>query len=218
MLTPRMETVAKLTGKNNLVADIGCDHGKLSAYLIKNNLAQKVYATDISEKSLLKARILCEKEGLDNIFFFQGDGFSAFDILPDCAVIAGMGGEIISHIILHKNARTKLVLQPMKDSDILYKTLIENGFCINEVRIVREEGRFYEIILAEKGKMDSFDYAFPPMDKLVKDDTAKEFLYHKISVLEKALQGAEKSQSPRADELKNMINTVKGVIFNAYGQ
>lgn len=218
MLTPRMEAIAQLLGKNKKVADIGCDHGKLSIYLIKNNLADVVYATDISVQSLEKAKILKEKENIEKIFFFVGDGFDAFDVKPDAAVIAGMGGEVIKHIISHKNARTKLVLQPMKDSDIVYKKLVEDGFAINVVQVVSEGGRFYEIIVAEPGMDEVFDYSLPPINKLVKNHDAKKFLIHKISVLEKALKGAQKSESKRADEIKAMIEKIKGVIFDAYGQ
>ena len=218
MLTPRMKTVAEMLGKNKVVADIGCDHGKLSVYLIKNNLAEKVYATDISEKSLEKAKNLCENEGIENVLFFVGDGFYAFDDKPDAAVIAGMGGEVIKHIVEHKNARTKLVLQPMKDSDALYETLVEEGFFIKEVRVVREGGRFYEIILAEVGKDKKFDYNLPPMEKLLKNDTAKDFLLHKITVLEKALKGAQKSKTQRDVEIKEIIDRIKGVISDDYGQ
>ncbi len=218
MLTPRMKAVAELLGKNDIVADIGCDHGKLSVYLIKNELAQKVYATDISLSSLNKAKMLKEKENIENIELCLGDGFDAFDIMPDGAVIAGMGGEVIKHIISHKNARTKLVLQPMKDSDTVYKTLVENGFLIKEVRIIAEGGRFYEIILAEPGNNIVFDYSLPPMDKLLKDQCAYEFLLHKIKVLEKALVGAQKSKSQRYNEIKDMIESIKGVIYNAYGK
>ncbi len=218
MLTPRMKMVAQMLGKNKIVADIGCDHGKLSVYLIENGLAEKVYATDISKQSLEKAKILCENMGINNVSFYLGDGFDAFEEKPDAAVIAGMGGEVIKHIISHKNAKTKLVLQPMKDSDTLYKALIEEGFCIKNVQVVREGGRFYEIILADVGITKEFDYSLPPMDVLKKNEEAKDFLLHKINVLEKALQGAKKSKTQRCAEIEDMIDNIKGVISDAYGQ
>ncbi len=215
MLTTRMITITQLLGKNKTVADIGCDHGKLSVYLIKNHMADVVYATDISAQSLEKAKKLIENENVNNVFFYIGDGFEAFEKKPDAAVIAGMGGEVIKHIISHKNARTKLVLQPMKDSDIVYKHLVENGFEIIKVQIVREGGRFYEVILAEPGKNESFNYFLPPIEKLEMNQDAYDFLVHKIKVLEKALKGAEKSSSNRADEIRSFIETIKGVISDA---
>ncbi len=218
MLTPRMLAVASLAGVNDTVADIGCDHGKLSAYLIKNKLAQKVYATDISEQSLKKARLLKEKECLKNMQLFLGDGFDAFNKPVDCAIIAGMGGETIKNIISHKYAKTKLVLQPMKDSDILYKGLLESGFYIDKVQIVREGGRFYEIIMCFPGDDKPFDYLMPPLDKIVKDDVLRDFLIHKISVLKKSLQGISltRTNMERLEEVNYKITKIEDVLNNVY--
>ncbi len=222
MLTPRMEAIVNLLGINETVADIGCDHGKLSAYLIKNNYANKVFATDISEPSLEKANKLAKKEELNNISFFVGDGFNALPQKTDAAVIAGMGGEVIANIIDNEFAKTKLVLQPMKDTDILYKKLYSLGFCIEKEVIVREGGRFYEIILAVPGSDVPFDYELVPVDRLLKDESALLFLKHKIEVLTKALKGAGKSNSPdgikRYNEIKQKIKLLNEVIIDAYGK
>ncbi len=219
MLTPRMLAVASLAGTNDLVADIGCDHGKLSVYLIKNRLAKNVFATDISEKSLQKAIALMKREEINDIDFFLGDGFNAFNKPVDCAIIAGMGGETISEIIDHKYAKTKLVLQPMKDSEVLYKRLFELNFCIEKVQIVREGGRFYEIILCVPQKSEKFDFSLPPIEKLVKNDTAKEFFVHKLNVLKKAYLGASKSETDkeRFNEIEKKILKIEDVLNNVFG-
>lgn len=219
MLTPRFEAIISLLGKNDTVADIGCDHGKLSAFLIKNGLAKRVFASDISEPSLEKAKKLVEKENLKNVFFYVSDGFSEFNEKPDAAVIAGMGGEIIKNIISHPFAKIKLVLQPMKDSDILFKGLYELRFCIEKEVIAREGGRFYEVILASPGEDKPFNYYLPPMDRLKKDEIALKFLEHKISVLKKAAKGAQNtSNNYRFIELSEMIKTIEGVIKNDFGK
>lgn len=219
MLTPRFQAIVELLGKNGTVADIGCDHGKLSVWLIKNNLAKKAFATDISKPSLEKAKKLVEKEKIQNIDFFLGDGFSVLNEKPDAAVIAGMGGDVIKNIISHKFAKTKLVLQPMKDSDILFKGLYELGFCIEKEVIVREGGRFYEIILASPGNDKPFDYNLPPMDRLFKNENAKNFLIHKIYVLKKASEGAKNTRdTARFNELTNIIKTIEEVIKNDFSQ
>ena len=222
MLTPRMNAIVSLLGYNDTVADIGCDHGKLSAYLIKNGLANKVFATDISFLSLEKAKKLKEKEKLANIFFYLGDGFSCLDQKPECAVIAGMGGQVISDIITHPLAQTKLVLQPMKDSDILFEKLYGLGFKIEKEIIVREGGRFYEIILATLGTDEPFDYSLPKMNVLEKNEDAFLFLQHKKSVLEKALQGSNNAVSEegklRFNQIQEKIKLIDEVICNAYGK
>lgn len=222
MLTPRMKAIASLLGSNDTVADIGCDHGKLSAYLIKNGLANKVFATDISLLSLEKAKKLKEKEKLNNISFYLGDGFSCLSEKPDAAVIAGMGGQVIAQIIEHPFAKTKLVLQPMKDSDILFKKLCLSGFKIENEVVVREGGRFYEIILACPGTEEPFDYSLPKMDVLIKNEDALLFLEHKKSVLQKALKGSQNAVSEegklRLNELNEKIKMIDEVIINAYGK
>ncbi len=222
MLTPRMNAIVSLLGTNDTVADIGCDHGKLSAYLIKNGFANKVFATDISLLSLEKAKKLKEKEKLNNISFYLGDGFSCLYEKPDAAVIAGMGGQVIADIIEHSFAKTKLVLQPMKDSDILFQKLYLLGFKIEKEVIVREGGRFYEIILAQPGTEEPFDYSLPKMDRLLKNEDALLFLKHKKSVLQKALQGSQKAISEegkiRLNQLEDKIKMIDEVIKNAYGK
>lgn len=222
MLTPRMKAIANLIGKNKTVADIGCDHGKLSVYLIKNNIAQTVFATDISSPSLEKAKKLAKSENIKNITFYVGNGFEPLPERPDAAVIAGMGGQVIADIITNEFAKTKLVLQPMKDTDILYKQLYSLGFYIEKEVIIRQGGRFYEIILAVPGQDKPFDYDIVPIDRLQKDENALLFLQHKVNVLTKALKGASKSDSPdgikRYDEINNKIKLLNEVIIDAYGR
>ena len=213
-----MKAVVQLLRNNGTVADIGCDHGKLSVYLLQNEFAKKVFATDISAPSLDKAKKLAEKEKIKNIEFYVGDGFDALPETPDAAVICGMGGDVIAKIIAHQKAKTKLVLQPMKDSDILFSALNENGFYIEKEKIVREDNRFYEIILAFPGKMEPFDFSLAPLNKIVFDSDAVAFFEHKIHVLQKALKGAEKTKSDRGtarlNELKERISVLERVICN----
>jgi len=222
MLSSRLDAIVSLLDKNSIVADIGCDHGKLSVFLLKNKLAEKVFATDISSASLDKAKKLAKDEQVDNIMFFYGDGFSCLPQPVDAAVIAGMGGQVIANIIENDLAKTKLILQPMKDSDILCKKLFSLGFFVEKVVVIRESGRFYEIILAKPGSDTAFDYELPPIDRLLMNEDAHMFLEHKISVLKKALNGAYKANSiqgkKRFDEINRKIELIKEVIKNAYGE
>ncbi len=217
MNSHRLLIIAGLLGKNVSVADIGCDHGQLSAYLLQNGLADTVTATDISPKSLQKAERLKSELKLDKLFLACGDGFGALSQKPDAAVVAGMGGEVIAKMLQHPYSHTKLVLQPMKDSDILYKALTDNGFFIEKVVIAREDRRFYEIILAQPGKNEPFDYSLPPFDKLYMNDDAVGFLKKKATVLSRAADGAKKSDEKRYDELTAQLTRVKEVIADVDG-
>jgi len=63
-----------------------------------------------------------------------------------------MGGELIASIIeaapWTRDARIRLVLQPMSHAEILRAYLLENGFCILDQTLVKEE-KVYQIICAE---------------------------------------------------------------------
>lgn len=49
----------------------------------------------------------------------------------------------------------KFILQPMKDSAYLRKYLIENGYKICDEELVKENQKYYEIIVAEHGRQKS---------------------------------------------------------------
>lgn len=138
-------------------ADIGCDHGIIAYYVVKNGLAKKVYACDISEKSLEKARALISDKDAE---FLVGDGFSPLKergICVDEAVIAGMGGEMIIKILSACADRPRLVLGAQKNTDKLRRFLVSHGYFIeNDVKVL-DGGIFYDIIRAVPGQSDMPD-------------------------------------------------------------
>ncbi len=216
-LSKRLQKVASLAGECDVLADIGCDHGYLSAYFAENSKAKVILASDISENSLKKAREHCKEYG--NVSFFVGNGFAPLPQRPDVAVIAGMGGDEIASMLTDEKAKCKLVMQPMRDSSMLYKALVENGFYIEEVCAVEDCGRIYEIIVASQGKDSEFDYSLPPLDRLVIDEDALKLLEFKRRITEEALLQAEKSDNgrakKRAEELKDRAERIYGVIAYA---
>ena len=72
----RIETLCALLQKTRVFADIGCDHGYCTEYMLKNNLCERAIFSDISKGSLLKAKKLLgcyEKAGKATPVL--GDGF-----------------------------------------------------------------------------------------------------------------------------------------------
>ena len=70
-LTERQKKITGMLDKSQCAADIGCDHGRLGAYLIQSGIAQSVIAADISEKSLDKARSLARRLNIENKMQFR---------------------------------------------------------------------------------------------------------------------------------------------------
>lgn len=56
MLSPRLKAIAEKVPQGSKVADIGTDHGFIPVYLVKNGVAPKVIASDISRNSLEKTK------------------------------------------------------------------------------------------------------------------------------------------------------------------
>lgn len=155
-LSIRLENIVSLCDNVSTIADIGCDHGYVSAELILSNKCDRVVAVDISEPSLNKAIRFCDSLNINNyISFRQGDGFN---VVYKCdkvkqAVIAGMGGMEIIKILEDKKIKLKnFILQPMRDVVKLREYLIKNRYQIVYDYLVFEDGIYYNILKVTKGK------------------------------------------------------------------
>src|SRR5690606_7152258 len=86
-----------------------------------------------------------------------GDGLEVikpFEV--DTVIIAGMGGllirDILSKDINLTNSITNFILQPMVASKELREYLYANNFKIIDEDLVKEDDKYYEIIVAKQGK------------------------------------------------------------------
>ncbi len=143
-----------------ICADIGCDHGYLSIYLIEKGICDFVYASDINEKPISIARKNIANRDTrgfalsEKINIRLGDGLSGIENKGIThIIICGMGGEVISGILerakeFWKNG-VKFILQPMSSELELRLWLSENGFLIEDERLVRDSGRIYTVMCAE---------------------------------------------------------------------
>lgn len=152
---------AKSADRDKIIcADVGCDHGYLSVYLIEKRLCDKVYACDINEKPVNIARENIKRrdtrgQGLsEKITVVQCDGLATLENKGiNNVIICGMGGEVINGIM--ERARTfhtpevRFILQPMSSELEMRAWLCGNGFCITDERLVRDSGRIYAVISAE---------------------------------------------------------------------
>ena len=134
-----------------VACDVATDHGYIAEKLSKQNYVEKVYATDISEKSLQKLKNLIEFHKYLNIFAFFGDGLNPIESADIC-VIAGIGGfEIIKILSTQNTAHGKnkcdfFVLAPSHNVIQLRRFLAENHIFIFDDHIIEDEGKFYPII------------------------------------------------------------------------
>lgn len=151
-LSPRLEMLLALTPEAETYCDIGTDHGYTALALSRRG--GKVIAVDIRPKPLAVAAENVRRLGAENVELRLSDGFSAVNEgEAECAVLAGMGGELISRIISDGVKGAKyLVLQPQSLIYELRRFLCENGFVIEDEGLCREEGRFYIAMLVRRGE------------------------------------------------------------------
>ena len=155
-LSRRLEQIASYIEKGESVCDIGTDHGYLPIYLAGNGGYGKIIMSDVSKGSLDKAvkdacMSLSEEEMPEARL---GDGLDVLsDGEVDDVVIAGMGGLQILDIMSWDISRTlsfrKFILQPRRDAALLRMWLDVNGFALIDQTVVRENGRFSEIICCD---------------------------------------------------------------------
>lgn len=170
-LSDRLLVCAGFVAKGDRVADIGCDHGYLGIYLLKNGIASSVIASDVREGPLQSAIRNAHKYGVgDNMHFYLSDGVSNIPRDFDTLVCAGMGGDTMVHILESapwlKSEQYRMILQCQSKTPLLRRYLSENGWRIYEESVLRD-GKFLYTVM-EVGyrpkypKLTVGEWYFPP--------------------------------------------------------
>ena len=157
-LDGRLDTIARwvleAAGESDAprAADVGCDHGYLTAALLERCPRLTMLASDVSGPSLEKARCLLTRLGLDGrAELREADGLDALEG-PVCAVvIAGMGAQTILGIL--RAGREKLggaavIVQANTDLPELRAGLADIGLRIEREAFCEAAGRRYVTLLA----------------------------------------------------------------------
>lgn len=163
MISERIKRIASYIKPYKVIADVGCDHGYLIKYAFDNYDIKEAYAIDNKKGPLDSAKN--NLKDYNNVKYFLSDGLDSVDENIEVVVIAGMGGMLIKDIISNNISRIgnvkRFVLQANKNVYELRKFMNDNGFMISNEEILEEDGKFYEIVVFEKGKDNySFDDLF----------------------------------------------------------
>lgn len=158
----RIDTLCALLVPAKTFADVGCDHGYCTEYMLKNGLCERAVFSDISRGSLKKAEMLLGayvKAGRATPVL--GDGFFGVPKDTEEVLIAGMGGSEIVSILSDKTygfLPKRFVFQPMHDAEKLRRYLVEAGAYI-ERDYTFEDRKFYEVIVGGYDGVKSETYS-----------------------------------------------------------
>ena len=150
-ISDRLLACAGFVCKGDRVADIGCDHGYLSIYLLTNGIASSVIASDINEQPLLSAVRNAEKYGVrEKMEFYLSDGVRNIPRDFDTLVCAGMGADTMVSILEAapwlKSDKYRLILQCQSKTPMLRSYLSQQGWRITEETVLRD-GRFLYTVM-----------------------------------------------------------------------
>ena len=151
----RIDTLCALLEKSNTFADVGCDHGYCSEYVLENGLCNQVIFSDVSKGSLAKAQILLQdyvQEGRAKAVL--GDGFFGVPKDTEQVLIAGMGGSEIISILSDSRwgfMPKRFVFQPMHDAEKLRRYILSNGGYLQR-DFTFFDGKFYDVLVGGIGQ------------------------------------------------------------------
>lgn len=210
-LTPRLKLVASLVPEGTRVADIGTDHAYLLAHLLTEGKIPFGIAADLREGPLSRAKETAKLYGCeDRVSFRLCDGLTGLQAGEmDIIVIAGMGGETISHILAAapwaKQPNISLILQPMSTQPELREWLLSNGCEIVEEHLAQEGETLYVVMEVRGGQSQPYTEGELWAGKQSHAPLRGAYLQHQLNRLKRAVLGLGQSQQPEAQERKRKL-------------
>lgn len=224
-LSKRLAAVARYVRKNEYVADIGSDHAYLPAWLVLNHQIEQAIAGEVVEGPYQSALKLVKQLELEQqIMVRLGDGLEVIEASDavTAITIAGMGGALISNILDRGYQRgnltgeERLILQPNVGEKTLRQWLMTHCYEIISEELVTEEGRFYEIIVAEKvaephtyslAELTFGPHLLAEKTALFREKWQAELLNRKRVL--KQLEAAKRPQTEKITEMTEMIELIE---------
>ena len=155
-LDARLTAAAELVRPGEPVADIGCDHGKLTAVLAASGKYPKVIGADLRPGPLAKAKQTLEHTNCqDRAELRLGDGLSVLSAGEvSSIVLAGVSAQTTWEIVerapwVSTVGGPRLVLVPATRHSDLRRWLWTHGFALLADRPVQAAGRWYAVMAAE---------------------------------------------------------------------
>ncbi|MBO0995222.1 tRNA (adenine(22)-N(1))-methyltransferase [Bacillus sp. SD088] len=217
-LSKRLETVVSFIKPSMSIADIGSDHAYLPCYAVNKGIAISAIAGEVVEGPYQSALKQVEAAHLtDKISVRKGSGLEVLQSTDqvDCIIIAGMGGSLITEILSAQKEKlasiSRLILQPNIAAEKVRKWLYEQNWQLVAEQLIEEEGKYYEVLVAEPGNPSlpytdvTKEFLLGPFLLKKKDDHFKQKWHGELRIWEKVLLELNKAEQNQVIEKKKQV-------------
>lgn len=220
-ISDRLIQVAGLVPENVRLADVGTDHGYVPIWLLEQGRISSAIAMDVNRGPLLRARENRDKYGFQKVMELRlSDGLEKLEPgEADALLIAGMGGPLMIRILEAGWQTVKsiptLVLQPQSEIPAVRRYLIENGFCIDDEIMLKDEGKYYMAMKVSHGysrEWSETEYLFSRYLLDQRHPVLKEFLMKEkriYSEIEKKLTESGLASTERYSEVTEYLEALE---------
>lgn len=203
-ISNRLQEIADFIAEKDTVIDVGCDHGLLGVYLLKQGKCKHIINTDISASALKGAKKNAKKYQVEkNISFFVADGLSNISYKKeDTIVLTGMGAHTIVKILQKEKIKFQtLIIGAQKNIPYLRKELVKMGYIIDAEKAIFDK-KWYIIMRCKEGIVhyEEIDYILGPFAK--NNEVYKKAVIQK----EKEISKKRKQKTPTLILLENQKN------------
>lgn len=134
----------------DVIAEVGCDHAKLTELAYSLGKCRKAIVSDISSVCLDKARKTLVR--YPQTKYYVCDGIPDAARSADFIIICGMGGHLIRDIISRYGGTAGLLLGPQSHTETVRRELGVIGYAVTEDECFKADGKFYDVLVAVRGK------------------------------------------------------------------
>ena len=213
----RLKLVGDYVDKRSIPLDIGCDHAKLSIYLLKEKNFPFVYASDNKPGPLNQAKENVNYYNLgDRIKIVKADGLNSLNDKIDTITITGMGGLTINKMFLeNKNKLTNIktiILSPNNFIKEVRETINKLGYYLKDEELVEESNKLYHILVFSKGNKTYSDKELylGPILMTKNKEIIKKYYRNELSNINKVLLNIKvpKAKQEKLEKFKKYLEEV----------